>query len=75
MNERDFIKYLSLLRQYRELSTLTQQEMANLMGVSFQSVNRWEKTEFSTCTVKHLINYIKILNNRGFVIPVSREPK
>lgn len=34
--------YSSVLKDIREKLLLTQTELANLLGVSFQTVNRWE---------------------------------
>ena len=34
--------YSSLIKQLREKMILTQSELADVLGVSFQSVNRWE---------------------------------
>lgn len=34
--------YQRLVKELREKLILTQQEFANLLGVSFASINRWE---------------------------------
>jgi DNA-binding XRE family transcriptional regulator len=36
------MNYQRLVKELREKLILTQQEFANLLGVSFASINRWE---------------------------------
>ena len=36
------MKFKSEIRKFRNVHKMTQQDFANLVGVSFVSVNRWE---------------------------------
>ena len=38
--------YSQKIKEYREKELLTQTELANLLGVSYVSVNRWENGAF-----------------------------
>lgn len=38
----DYMDYKFLIRELRNKLVLSQEELANLLGVSFASVNRWE---------------------------------
>ena len=38
--------YSLLLKQYREKMFLTQRDLAEKLGVSYVTVNRWETTKF-----------------------------
>ena len=40
------MNYPKMLRKYREKVLLTQTELAEKLGVSFASVNRWENGQF-----------------------------
>lgn len=40
------IDYSKLIKDYREKVFLTQKELAEKLGVSFVSVNRWENGHF-----------------------------
>ena len=39
--------YQALIRRYREEKMISQKEFADLIGVSFASVNRWENGHFT----------------------------
>ena len=39
--------YSLLLKEYREKKFLTQRELANELGVSFVTINRWETGKFN----------------------------
>lgn len=39
--------YSILIKEYREKVCITQEELAKQLGVSFVSVNRWEKGHFT----------------------------
>ena len=38
--------YAKLVKKYREKQLITQEEFANLLGVSFSTVNRWENGKY-----------------------------
>ena len=40
------MNYPEMLKKYREKVLLTQTELAEKLGVSFASVNRWENGQF-----------------------------
>ena len=40
------IVFKFLIKEYRETSFLTQQELGNILGVTFVTVNRWENGVF-----------------------------
>ena len=39
--------YSNIIRKIRENMFLTQKEFADLIGVSFETVNRWENCKFN----------------------------
>ena len=39
--------YPKLIKEYRNKLLITQEELANILGVSFVSVNRWENGHFN----------------------------
>jgi DNA-binding XRE family transcriptional regulator len=41
-----FMDYSKEIKAYREREFLTQEDLARLLGVSFSTVNRWEKGKF-----------------------------
>jgi DNA-binding XRE family transcriptional regulator len=50
------MNYQRLVKELREKLILTQQEFANLLGVSFASINRWETGRHEpTIKVKRMI--------------------
>ena len=51
--------YARLIKKYRDKQLITQEELANLLGVSFSTVNRWENGKYEpTMKVKRkLKNY------------------
>lgn len=59
------VQFLSDLKRRRERSGMSQTEVANLMDVTFQSVNRWENSSFMNATVSNVIAYLKVLESRG----------
>lgn len=40
------MNYSLKIKEYRDKELITQQELAKKLGVSFASVNRWEKGKF-----------------------------
>lgn len=40
------VDFKSLIKEYREINFLTQQEFGNILGVTFVTVNRWENGVF-----------------------------
>lgn len=53
--------YSMLIKELREKMLLTQEEFAKLIGVSFQSVNRWENGKFEpTMKVKRKLKELFI---------------
>lgn len=50
------MNYSELIKKLREKLMLTQTEFADLLGVSFSSVNRWEKGHYEpTMKIKRKI--------------------
>ena len=40
------INYVELLKQYREIMFLSQRDLADELGISYVTVNRWETGKF-----------------------------
>ena len=40
------IDYAELLKQYREMNFLSQRDLADELGVSYVTINRWETGKF-----------------------------
>ena len=66
--------YSSLIKRLRAKLILSQTELANLLGVSFSSVNRWENGKHEpTIKIKRKIvelcekNHIELKKDRGDV--------
>lgn len=58
------MNYPEKIKEYREKTLVTQTELAKKLGVSFASVNRWEKGKFEpTMKIKRKLR--KLFNNVG----------
>jgi hypothetical protein len=58
------MNYSEMIKLIREKLLLTQQELAELLGVSFVTVNRWENgVHEPTMKVKRKIKELMIKNN------------
>lgn len=56
--------YSKLIKKIREKLFLTQTEFADLIGVSYETVNRWENGKFNpSMKVKKKIHEICQINN------------
>lgn len=55
------MNYCCLIKELREKMLLTQTELANLLSVTFQSVNRWEngKSNPTICVKRKLRKLFK----------------
>lgn len=40
------MNYEEKIKEYRQKELITQQELANILGVAFVSVNRWENGKY-----------------------------
>ena len=55
--EINIMDYSNLIKRLREKLILSQTELANLLGVSFSSVNRWENGKHEpTIKIKRKLN-------------------
>lgn len=53
------MNYSEKIKEYRDKVLITQTELANQLGVSFASVNRWEKGKFEpTMKVKRKLRVL-----------------
>ena len=58
--------YPRMLREYREKTFLTQEDLARKLGVSYVTVNRWENGKFEpTMKIKRKLN--KLFIKEGLV--------
>jgi transcriptional regulator with XRE-family HTH domain len=73
LTARDFKIYLVDLKRRRKKLRLTQSEIAQRMGVSYQSLNRWENSGFQTATVHHLLKYMEVLESICLEVPPLRQ--
>lgn len=60
------MNYQKEIKKYREKLFLTQQELAEILGVSFVTVNRWENGKFEPTMKmkKKLSNLFNMKNER-----------
>lgn len=66
--------YSILLKQIREKLFLTQVELADLLGVSFETVNRWENNKFQpSMKLKRKISEICKENDIEYKCEVNNE--
>jgi DNA-binding XRE family transcriptional regulator len=60
-----YMNYPQKIKEYREKVLCTQEELADKLGVSFASVNRWEQGLFEpTMKTKRKLNYRNINKRR-----------
>lgn len=58
--------YSELIKQLRLKLIVTQEELAEILGVSFASVNRWEKGHF-TPTIKIRRKIVELCKKEGIL--------
>lgn len=56
--------YAQKIRKLREVLLITQQELANLLGVSIVTVNRWENSKYEP-TMKEKRKLIILFKENG----------
>lgn len=62
MNNKDFYKALgAALREQREAKNLSQQYIADKLGVSKMTVSRWESGQ-RTMSAKHFLRYCQVVD-------------
>lgn len=60
------MNYPEKIKEYREKTLVTQTELAKKLGVSFASVNRWEKGKFEpTMKIKRKL---RVLFNKAGIV-------
>lgn len=58
------MNYSKLIKKIRETLFMTQTEFAKMLGVTFETVNRWENQKFDpSMKIKKKLNAICIENN------------
>lgn len=58
--------YGKIIKEYREKNLLSQQEFADLLGVSVVTVSRWEQSKYSpTLKMKKKLKELRIINVQG----------
>jgi len=58
------MNYSKLIKKIRETLFMTQTEFAKMLGVTFETVNRWENQKFDpSMKIKKKLNDICIENN------------
>lgn len=61
------MNYSKLIKKIRETLFMTQTEFAKMLGVTFETVNRWENQKFDpSMKIKKKLNDICIENNITF---------
>ena len=60
------MNYPKMLKEYREKAFLTQEDLANKLGVSYVTVNRWENGKFEP-TMKIKRKLYKFFAKEGIV--------
>ena len=56
--------YGKIIKEYREKNLLSQQEFADLLGVSVITISRWEQSKYSP-TLKKKLKELGILRVQG----------
>ena len=57
----EFMDYPKMIKEYREKTFLTQEDLARKLGVSYVTVNRWENGKFEpTMKIKKKLNKLFI---------------
>lgn len=60
------MNYSEAIKELRKKLILTQAEFAELLGVSFQSINRWERGKHEpTIKIKRKLHKMFVENNIG----------
>lgn len=59
--------YADLIKQLRSKLIVTQEELAKILGVSFASVNRWERGHFEP-TMKVRRKIIELCKKEGVLV-------
>lgn len=59
--------YADLIKQLRSKLIVTQEELAKILGVSFASVNRWERGHFEP-TMKVRRKIIELCKKEGILV-------
>lgn len=60
------INYSKAILELRSNLNISQHELANLLGVSFQSVNRWENGHFTPTKIVK-VRLIKLLEENNII--------
>ena len=61
------INYSKAILELRSKLNISQHELANMLGVSFQSVNRWENVHFEPTKIVK-VRLIKLLEDNNIVL-------
>ncbi len=60
------MNYGKIIKEYRENNLLSQQEFADLLGVSAVTVSRWEQSKYSpTLKLKKKLRKLGIVGEQG----------
>lgn len=60
------INFAKLIKQYRNKKFITQEELANQLGVSFVTVNRWEKGKYDPTMKQKRVLY-ELFEKEGLI--------
>lgn len=60
------MRYADRIKRLREVLLITQQELADLLGVSIVTVNRWENSKFEP-TMKEKRKLSKLFIENGII--------
>ncbi len=66
------INYSKAILELRSKLNISQHELANLLGVSFQSVNRWENGHFEPTKIVK-VRLLKLLEENNIVLKEVNE--
>lgn len=61
------MNYAMMIKEYREKTLISQQDLADLLGVAFVSVNRWENGHYEP-TMKMKKKLIVLFKENNIVI-------
>ena len=61
----DIVKICQNLKRVRDINHITQYDLAEICGVTSQSVWRWENTHYQSITFEHLISIIRYIESKN----------
>jgi transcriptional regulator with XRE-family HTH domain len=61
----DIVNYINNIARLRQLLSITQKEMSDLLRISPSTYSRWERGNFKTTQVSYILIIVKILESKS----------